>query len=64
LAAWRGLPVILALQCPAEALRAETWLRELRPDWSLRHSLELLDELEAQGLLPSLTELEGGIGDR
>jgi hypothetical protein len=57
LAAWRGLPVILALQDPAEAVRAEAWLRELRPDWSLRHSLELLDELEARGLLASLTEL-------
>jgi hypothetical protein len=56
LAAWRGLPVVLALQDPAEAVRAEAWLRELRPGWSPRHSLELLDELEARGLLPSLAE--------
>ena len=57
MAAWRGLPVILALQCPAEAVRAEAWLRELRLDWSLRHSLELLDAFEAEGLIPSLVEL-------
>jgi hypothetical protein len=55
LAARRGVPVVLALQCPVDAVRAEVWLREVRPDWSLRHSLELLDALEAQGLLPSLT---------
>jgi hypothetical protein len=29
----------------------------VRPDWTMRHSLELLDELEARGLLPSLAEL-------
>jgi hypothetical protein len=56
LAAWRGLPVILALQDPAEAVRAEAWLRELRPDWTMRRSLELLDALEAEGLLPGLAE--------
>ena len=56
-AARQGIPVILALQHPADAVRAETWLREVRPDWTLRQSLELLDELEARGLLPSLTEL-------
>ena len=55
-AAWRGIPIILALQSPAEAVRAEAWLRALRPDWSLRHSLELRDEFEARGLLPSLAE--------
>jgi hypothetical protein len=56
LAAWRGLPVVLALQSLAEAVHAEAWLRELRSDWSPRHSLELLDALEAEGLLPSLAE--------
>jgi Dodecin len=55
-AAWRGLPVIVALQSPAEAVRAAAWLRALRPDWSLRHSLELRDALEARGLLPRLAE--------
>jgi hypothetical protein len=56
LAARRGLPVILALQDPAEAVRAAAWLRALRPDWRLRHSPELRDELEARGLLPSRAE--------
>jgi hypothetical protein len=56
-AACRGLPVILALQHPADAVRAEAWLRALRPDWRLRHSLELLDAFEADGLIPSLAAL-------
>jgi hypothetical protein len=55
-AARRGIPIILAPQSPAEAVRAEAWLRALRPDWSLRHSLELRDELEARGLLPRRAE--------
>jgi hypothetical protein len=55
-AAWRGLPVIVALQSPAEAVWAEAWLRELRLDWSVRHSRELRDALEARGLLPNLAE--------
>jgi len=56
-AARQGLPVILALQHPADAVRAEAWLKELRPDWTMRHSLELLDAFEAEGLIPSLAEL-------
>jgi hypothetical protein len=55
-AARQGLPVILALQDLADAIRAEAWLREVRPDWTMRYSLELLDEFEARGLLPSLAE--------
>jgi hypothetical protein len=46
----------VALQSPAEAVWAEAWLRALRPDWSVRQSLELRDELETRGLLPSLAE--------
>jgi hypothetical protein len=56
-AARQGLPVILALQHPADAVRAEAWLKELRPEWTMRHSLELLDAFEAEGLIPSLAEL-------
>jgi hypothetical protein len=55
-AAWQGIPIILALQSPAEAVRAAAWLRALRPDWSLRHSLELRDALETRGLLPCRAE--------
>jgi hypothetical protein len=56
-AARQGLPVILALQHPADAVRAEAWLKELRLDWTMRYSLELLDAFEAEGLIPSLAEL-------
>jgi hypothetical protein len=56
-AARQGIPIILALQHPADAVLAEAWLGELRSDWTLRHSLELLDALEAEGLIPSLAEL-------
>jgi hypothetical protein len=55
-AAWRGWPVIVALQSPAEAVRAAAWLWALRPDWRLRRSVELVDELETRGLLPRLAE--------
>jgi hypothetical protein len=55
-AARRGTPIILALQHPADAVRAEAWLGELRPDWTMRHSLELLDAFEAEGLILSLAE--------
>jgi hypothetical protein len=55
-AAWRGWPVIVALQSPAEAVWAAAWLRALRPDWRLRRSLELRDTLEARGLLPRRAE--------
>ena len=56
-AARRGIPIILALQHPADAVRAAAWLGELRSDWTLRHSLELLDAFEAEGLIPSLAGL-------
>jgi hypothetical protein len=56
-AARHGIPIILALQHPADAVRAEAWLGELRSDWTMRHSLELLDAFEAEGLIPSLAEL-------
>jgi hypothetical protein len=58
-AARRGIPIVLALQDPADAVRAEAWLREVRPDWTRRHSLELVDAFEAEGLIPSLVALAG-----
>jgi hypothetical protein len=57
LAARRGFPIVLALQSSEDALEAEEWLAGVRPDWRVRHSVELLDELEAQGMIPVLAEL-------
>jgi hypothetical protein len=51
-----GLPVVLALQSHEDALRAEEWLTMLRPEWTMRYSLELLDAFEAQGMIPRLAE--------
>ena len=42
---------MLALQDHEDALGAEAWLADLRPDWPLRHSVELLDAHEARGML-------------
>src|SRR5688572_21841998 len=53
-AARRGIPIVLALQDHEDALGAEAWLADLRPDWPLRHSVELLDAHEARGMLPGL----------
>ena len=50
----RGVPVLLALQSCEDANLAERWLAELRPDWTMRHSVELLDELESRGRFPTL----------
>jgi hypothetical protein len=55
----RGVPIVLALQSHADAARAEDWLAELRPDWQLRYSVELVDELEARGLIPGLAAPAG-----
>jgi hypothetical protein len=56
-AAMDGLPVVLALQAPEDALEAESWLLDLRPDWTMRYGLELLDAFEAEGMIPRLAEL-------
>jgi hypothetical protein len=56
-AARRGMPIVLALQHPADAVRAAAWLQEVRPGWSMRYSLELVDAFEAEGLIPSLAAL-------
>lgn len=53
-AAQRGFPIIMAFQSFEDAVMAEEWLILLRPDWWLRHSLELLDEYEARGMIPTL----------
>ena len=53
-AAMTGVPIVLALQTGEDALAAEEWLAGVRPDWTLRRSLELLDELEARGRFPVL----------
>jgi len=52
---------VLALQRHGDALAAEAWLAQLRPDWRLRYSVELLDEFEARGMIPGLLE-PAGIG--
>lgn len=52
-----GLPIVLALQTPEDALAAEEWLLGLRPGWSMRYSVELLDTFEAHGLIPRLATL-------
>jgi len=49
--------MLLALQHPADAVRATAWLRAVRPGWTMRYALELLDVLEAEGLIPSLAAL-------
>jgi hypothetical protein len=56
-AARRGLPILLALQHPADAVEVAAWLRAVRPGWSMRYSLELVDAFEAEGLIPSLAAL-------
>ncbi|MEK0082153.1 hypothetical protein [Benzoatithermus flavus] len=56
-AAMDGLPIVLALQSHEDALAAETWLLELRPDWEMRYSVELLDAFEALGMIPRLATL-------
>lgn len=53
-AAMAGVPIVLALQTAEDALEAEEWLAAVRPDWTLRRSVELLDELEARGRFPVL----------
>lgn len=56
-AARQGIPIILALQDHGDALHAQAWLAAVRPDWPLRHSLELLDAHEATGMIPGLARL-------
>lgn len=56
-AAMRGVPIVLALQSVEDAILAVEWLAGVRPDWTLRHSVELLDELEALGRIPSLAAI-------
>ena len=45
------------LQSVEDAILAVEWLAGVRPDWTLRHSVELLDELEALGRIPSLAAI-------
>lgn len=56
-AVMRGVPVVLALQGGEDAMLAEAWLATIRPDWTVRHSLELLDELERLGRIPALARI-------
>lgn len=56
-AAMRGVPVVLALQSIEDAMLAEEWLAAVRPDWTIRHSIELLDELETLGKIPALAAI-------
>ena len=57
-AAMRGVPIVLALQDTEDAVRAEEWLAGVRPDWTLRRSVELLDELEVLGWMPPVAAID------
>lgn len=56
-AAMRGVPIVLALQSVEDAMLAEDWLAGVRLDWTIRRSVELLDELEALGKIPALAAI-------